>query len=229
MDNRYKYTMLLTSLPAHQVDLFLTEQNPVSRIQLNKRLALLDENDKTDLERIEALLHWSQQLEKLDEEIIKQAQQLIALIENPFLQQSVLWRLELRTIMAALRKRQQGHDCPEKNTLGFGKWTFFIHKNWQELDFGIGQQLPWLLKAQQYLVDNQPLKLEKLLLELVWTHYAQSGSLHYFDFEAVVIYVLRWNVINRWVSYDEEKALLRFDGLVNSSLKLFYSNTQVIV
>ena len=224
MDSRYKYAMLLTSLPAHKINLFLSEQKTLSRIQLNKRLTLLDDNDKSDLERIETLLHWSQQLKKVDEDIIEQAQQLIVLIENPFLQQSVIWRLELRMIMAALRKRHQGYDCPEKNSLGFGRWHFFIQKNWQEVDFGIGQQLPWLLKAQQYLVENQPLELEKLLLELIWTHYTQTGNLHYFDFEAVVIYVLRWNVINRWVSYDKEKALLRFDALVDSSLKSFQKN-----
>lgn len=56
---RFKYTMLLTSLPPHAPDLFSTTQTPVSRIQLDKRLALLDDRDAEDLRRIEALLHWS--------------------------------------------------------------------------------------------------------------------------------------------------------------------------
>jgi hypothetical protein len=41
---------------------------------------------------------------------------------------------------------------------------------------------------------------------------------HWFDFEAVVIYVLRWDLIARWIGQDGAAALRRFDGLVENGL-----------
>jgi hypothetical protein len=41
---------------------------------------------------------------------------------------------------------------------------------------------------------------------------------HYLDFEAVVIYVLRWDMIARWTTYDGEEAARRFDELVEQAM-----------
>jgi len=38
---------------------------------------------------------------------------------------------------------------------------------------------------------EQSVELEKLLLNLSWQHYETIGQMHYFDFEAVVIYYLK--------------------------------------
>lgn len=219
--------MLIASLPAHQLDLFIGEQMPISRIQLNKRLVLLEEQDKVDLAHVEHLQKWSQHTNVLDSEFIQKTEKTLALIENDFVKQSLLWRLELRTIMSALRKRQQGQSCPEdKNSLGFGKWPYFINKNWQQPDFGIGKQLPWVIEVDRFMRQGDTLGLENFLLKLIWNHYATLGNPHYFNFEAVVIYVLRWDVIRRRASYDKDKAQLRFDELVQSGLKAIDIQTQ---
>ncbi len=219
MNARYKYAMLLSSLPAHNLNLFISGQTPVSRIQLNKRLALLDDEDKADLAHLESLLRWAQHGELMDDEIIERAEKTLPLIANDFAKASLLWRLELRTVMSALRRRHLGLDKPEKKRIGFGKWPYFIRKHWQEPDFGIGKQLPWVNEVKTLLDKNETLELEKFLSVLVWNHYARDGSLHYFDFEAVITYVLRWDVVRRWESYDKKKAQFRFDELVEAGLK----------
>jgi hypothetical protein len=68
------------------------------------------------------------------------------------------------------------------------------------------------------MANNETLALDKLLLNLSWQYYARLNRGHYFDFPAVVLYVLRWDMIHRWVSYDADRALLRFNELVNAGM-----------
>lgn len=215
----YKYTLLLSSLPVHPTELFETRQPPISRIQLDKRLALLDSEDAEDLARIEALLHWSKMKELDDEAVVKQGMLMWHAIRNPFLKELVMWRLELRTILTALRRRRDGKRLSlVAPFIGFGERLRFIKKHWRESAFGMDSLLPWVRQASELIEQDRPLELEKLILELIWRHYQRAGQGHYFDFPAVVIYVLKWDVINRWTHYDEEQAVLRFDELVSAGL-----------
>lgn len=215
----FKYTMLLASLPAHPYLLFSTHQTPVSRIQLDKRLVLLDARDSQDLRRIEELLHWSQIANATDEFIIQKSAAVVDSINDHFLKKIIIWRLELRTLLSALRMRHAGAGQPAKGTFpGIGRWLSDIERNWHKDDFGIGRQLPWLVPAQQLLSQNKSYELEKLLLDLVWQYYAKEGIQHYFDFPAVVIYVLKWDITNRWTHYHADEAIKRFDGLVETAL-----------
>ena len=220
INERFKYTLLLSSLPLHPTNLFSAKQTPVSRIQLDNRLALLDGPDARDLARIETLLHWSKIISiQEDELLIKQDMAELASIHNDFLREIVLWRLELRTIISALRRRQAGEvTVPSTAFHGFGNWPRLITQHWHEKDFGIGHLLPWIHDASSLIEQNKTFELEKMMLNLVWQHYARVGSHHYFDFPAVVIYVLRWDVINRWSSYDKDLAIQRFDELVDEGL-----------
>ncbi len=211
--------MLLASLPVHPPRLFSAHQTPVSRIQLDKRLVLLDAHDSKDLRHIEELLHWSQIMNATDGFIIKKSAGVVDSINDPFLKKTIIWRLELRTLLSALRMRHAGAGQPTNGAFpGIGRWNGDIEKNWDKNDFGIGRQVPWIIPAQQLLTQNKPYELEKLLLDLVWQYYAKQCNQHYFDFPAVVIYVLRWDITNRWIHYNAGEAIKRFDGLVEAGL-----------
>ena len=215
-----QYAMLLTSLPAHPTNLFSAHQTSISKIQLENRLALLDARDAENLRCIEELLFWSQVNNASDEFIIKKSNEVVEKIHDAFLKRIIIWRLELRTLLSALRLRHAGVNQPKKHTFpGIGQWRESIETNWDKKDFGIGHRLPWIIPAQQMLERHEAFKLEKLLLNLVWQYYANECSRHYFDFPAVVIYVLRWDVINRWTLYRADEAIKRFDAMVNSSLE----------
>lgn len=215
----YKYTLLLSSLPVQPTNLFSAKILPISRIQLDKRLSLLDAQDAEDLARIETLLHWSKMQEADDEHIVKIGQCELSRIRSDFLRDIVAWRLELRTLLTALRRKQAGETLhvPEP-FFGFGKHLPMIRRNWQKTDFGLGNAQPWIKQAQQFLADGQVVALDKLMLNLNWHHYARLSLGHTFDFPAVVLYVLRWDLIQRWVSYDEDRALLRFNELVCAAM-----------
>jgi len=212
--------MLMASLPPHKNSLFDENITPLSRIQLNKRLKLLDEKDAADLARIEGLLHWSHMKSEIDQQFVKTTLASIESIDNQFIKDIVLWRLDVRIILAALRIRQKGlKQPPDKKILGFDSWHFYISNYWNEADFGLGKQCPWLIEANDYLLANQSLKLEKLLYKVVWEHYHRQNFGHYFNFEAVIIYVLRWDIVFRWSSNNKELAVNRFNQLVTEGLE----------
>jgi hypothetical protein len=215
----YKYTLLLTSLPVQPAELFTSRLPVISRIQLDKHLAMLDANDTEDLARIEGLLHWSKMHEWDDATIVNSGTRELALIRSDFLRNIVAWRLELRTLLSALRRRHAGISIsPDEPFLGFGSHVQTIRRNWQKPDFGLGNTLPWIKQAQKFLAEDKPLDLDKLMLNINWTHYHRLSVGHYFDFPAVVLYVLRWYLINRWVSYDQDRALLRFNELISAGM-----------
>lgn len=215
----FKYTLLLSSLPPQPSELFSSRLPVISRIQLDKRLTLLDVDDSQDLIRIEGLLHWSKMHELDDATIIKTGELQLSRIRSSFLREVVLWRLELRTLLTALRRRQAGENIsPDDPFYGFGEHLQFIRRHWQKPDFGLGNTLPWLKQAQQFIAEDKPLALDKLMLELNWKHYARLSLGHYFDFPAVVLYVLRWYLIDRWVSYNKDRALSRFNELISAGM-----------
>lgn len=215
--------MLMSSLPVHNKDLFDDTQQPLSRIQLNKRLALLDEQDAADLLKIEQLLHWSQIKGHVDQALVDHTIASIKSINSQSIKNIVTWRLELRVILAALRMRKQGVKTPPtKQIFGFDYWYYMMTKYWHQPDLGLGHCLPWIEEANELLQSNQALALERLLFSVVWEHYHRQNFGHYFDFDAVVIYVLRWDIVSRWTSNDKALAVERFNGLLKSELQKIY-------
>jgi hypothetical protein len=213
-----RYAMLLSSLPYHG-PLFGAKQTPLSRIRLNQRLALLDPVEADCLRKARQLLEWAQQeAGQTDAQAVVRARRVIDAIENPFIRDLVIWRLEMRTLVAALRRRQRGESAPRDRHWGFGRWVNRITQHWNEPAFGLERAFPWLPEAARLLDRGAALDLERLLLGAVWSHLERLSDGHYLDFEAVVIYVLRWDMIARWTAYDGEGALERFDALVEQAM-----------
>ena len=217
---RTDYAMLMSSLPPHPMSLWDLKNKPVSRLHLERRLAQLNEHDRQQLVEIESILHWAKMSSGNSDALISaEAQRVIQSIDSPLLKNVITWRLELRTIIAAIRRRKLGTGAPAKNEhWGYGSVVPLIFKNWQVDDFSLNYRFAWVKKANTFFASEQSVELEKLLLNLSWQHYENMGRSHYFDFTAVVIYVLRWNIVNRWAQCDQEIAMRQFDELVNNGL-----------
>lgn len=214
-----RYLTLLTSLPAHG-PLFGAKQTPLSRLRLEMRLRWLEPEDAEDLAKFEALIAWKDQRFEIDDEaLVRQAEQGIAEIHNDFVRELVIWRLEMRTLVAALRHRHAGGLAPsERRRWGFGRWVPLIRRHWGEPHFRLERVFPWLPEAKRLLERDDALGLERLLLGTVWAHLERIGAEHTFDFEAVVAYVACWDLVARWTRYDADAALERFDHLVEAGL-----------
>lgn len=214
-----KYTTLISSLP-HPGRLFSEKQTPLSQLKLEQRLRMLDEADAALLKQMVDLLLWGHHpMTHTDADIVQQAQQLLPQLHDPLLREMVEQRLELRTVVAALRRRKRGDGPPAADELwGYGRWLNRIQRYWSEPGFRLDGVFPWVTDANRMLNNNDMVGLERLLLSVVWDNLGRTGAAHYFDFIAVVIYVLRWHIIARWSIYDGDIAAQRFSQLVDAGL-----------
>jgi len=219
MGEANRYVMLMSSLP-HYGPLFAAMQLPTSEIKLRRRLKLLAPEDQQKLAMIEDLLQWDHiDSGQTDAELIERAKHIVDGLDDGLLRQVVISRMEQRTFVAALRRRRHGASSPpEAETFGYGRWVKLICRNWHAPAFGLERAFPWLLDAEHCLSEDDAVGLERVLLQEVWTNLGRLSHGHYFDFAAVVMYVLRWNIIDRWTRYDSSEAKERFEELVTKTL-----------
>lgn len=214
-----RYYMLMASLPPLPA-VFTREQTPISRLRLDRRLTMLEPDDREELVRIERLMWWDRMpLGTSDHEILDRAADVIPHIRSGTLREVASWRLELRTVVAALRRRALGRPAPAPDERwGYGRWVRRIVKGWTLPDFGLGGVLPWVRELARLLDAGDSLGFERELLGLSWRHMSRAAEGHWFSFEAVALYVLRWDVIARWTDYDGPRAAARFRRLVADGL-----------
>jgi len=219
MNAETAYTMLVSSLP-HLGSLFAARYSVLSRIKLERRLKVLSPEDAETLAMIESVSYWHH-LYGIDDDagFVKKVRGVLANISNPLLGEIVRHRVEMRTLVAALRRRHLGFGTPEEHQKwGCGRWVKVIERNWSEPGFGLHNAYPWVLEANRLLNENNTMALERLLLKELWNELGRRSQGHHFDFEAVVIYVLRWDVMERWTHYEAAEAQRRFARLVEATI-----------
>jgi hypothetical protein len=95
-----------------------------------------------------------------------------------------------------------------------GPWLPLIKSGWDRSDLGLGHLLPWIAEADQHLASGNALELERLLMGAVWTRLGRIAERSPFGFEPVIAFVFRWDILQRWLSYDAAQGKIRFQELV---------------
>lgn len=218
MSNGFQYTGLICSLPACDA-LFSAKRTPITRFQLQQRFKELEPQDATDIAYLANVLDWfAQPTERRDEELLQLFEKNLSLIQNVDIQSMLKWRMEFRTVIGALRQRHNGARLPEQRW-GYGRWLPLIKKHWSEPNLGLEKLLPWSVEVLSLLKEEQAMKLERLILSLVWDWLERLSWEHRFDLAAVAIYRMRWDLISRWVCYAQEPAQKRFTHMVEDIIQ----------
>nr|MBS0019529.1 hypothetical protein [Gammaproteobacteria bacterium] len=215
-----RYTLVMSSLP-HLPSLFALREIPLSRLQLNQRLRMLEPTDAATLRHIQAMMSWGRlSLETTDQHILSQLRQLLNQLDGRrFLQELIIARFELLTIVAALRRRHRDEAAPPRGLRwGYERWVSHIERHWKEPGFGLEKAFPWIVNARSCLEHDDTVGLERLLMATAWDHLGRAGEGHYFDFEAVVIYALRFDLIASWAGWDRTASRAHFLGLLEAEL-----------
>jgi hypothetical protein len=130
-----RYYQLVASLPALP-DFRQTKLLPMSRLRLEERMSLLHRDDLEELMRAERLIAWRRQpVSRTTEEIVAMYDEVVAHNRNQELRNIVDFRMNMRTVMAALRMRRQGKAAPS-GRWGTGPYTRIIEARWAEPEFG---------------------------------------------------------------------------------------------
>lgn len=231
-----RYTTLMASLPPLG-GLFEAREPAISRLKLTSRIRLLHPDDRRSLDRATGILSQSLLPEAGDGErggaggspgngadalLLEQARRFFAEERQQLLRHLVRHRLDQRTILAALRRRHRGEsEPPRRQVWGFGPLVPAIERNWSQPGLGLAGVFPWISEAVQLLEADDLIGLERLLFTLIWRELDRVGQGHHFDFEAVVIYLSRWSLVERWSNYDAAAAARRFRQLVEDGLGRF--------
>ena len=212
------YVMLISSLPNPE-SLFRAKRPPLSRLKLDQRLRVLTAEDARTLKLVEGALDWRRlPIDAAEGDIIARGRRALAHIDNPTLQRIVRDRLEIRSCVAALRRRARGEGPPLGRPWGFGRWVGHIERNWSDAGFRLDGVFPWLREADGLIRRSDAAALERLLLQQAYRRLQRVAGSHTFDIEAVVIYVLKWNIVNRTTRYNRVAATRRFEALSRSGL-----------
>lgn len=212
------YVMLIGSLPAIG-PLLSDKEPPINRMRLYERLNMLEPKDRAELDALISIVSWAAlDAGEDDAAFLERAERIVAAVRGEDLRRAARDRLEIRTLIAALRRRHAGEDAPADGVRwGYGRYVEKIRAHWGEPDFGVGRMFPWVLAAREKLEAGETTALERIVLEAAWNSGTRQELGHAFDFQAVAFYLLRWSLNERWARYDADAAGARFAALLDAA------------
>jgi hypothetical protein len=210
------YHMLISSLPALPPR-FDVERLPITVERLQGRLRMLKPEDAEEIERMLAVLRWGNQFEESsDAAVVQRYNALMHDITNPLVRDILEYGMDVRMIAVALRSRRRGLALP---TVGIGQWFAHIRHNFNHPDFKLRQVFPWITEAERLLAQGDLLNLYRsYVLGATWSYLKKRAEDYYFSFEAVVLYIARWDIMRRWQQLQAERGRAIFETLVTEAL-----------
>ncbi len=209
------YYTLIGSLPALPRHFEKAERLPISDLRLQERLKMLEPEDADVVERIRDFLIWERQpLEQTDENVIRHADQLIRTVQNQFARELIHRVITVRSIIAALRCRRLGLDPPPAIAARVAPIT----RHWTHPDFRLGHQFPWIREFDERLTGGTAVDVEHWQLQISWERATRLADQYHFTLEAVVLYLIRREIIGRWIRHDAEAGRETFERLADQAL-----------
>jgi len=217
MGSQSYFTLLASLPPLPRFD--HTERLPITRERLVQRLRMLSPADAELFERAAEFLAWRRQsATRTDQEMIANFKKMEGHMALPTLRSIFYFPIDQRTVMAALRRRFRGLPAPAAGEpWGVGRYVNHIERNWDHPHFKLGAVYPWIPPARTHLEAGETLALERLLKNALWDHVDRSVPPYEFGFSAVLIYIIKWDILNLWLSYNIEDAKVRFEELVKEA------------
>jgi hypothetical protein len=220
------YYTLISSLPQLPRD-FEEGEVPITAATLRRRLSMLDHEHRRIVQQLSDFFRWDRQPpDRTDAEIRATYQRLIAEIRNPLVARLVKHRIEMRTLVAAVRCQRGNLPPPELPALPLSLW---IHRHWDQPGFRLSARFDWLPRFCLALDDNQLQEAQRRLFAELWKLWSRLDQHYHFSFESVVLYLARWEILHRWASQDALRGQQRFDDLVDEFLRSKMASLQGIV
>ena len=218
MIRREYYTLIASLPPLKKFD--QAERLPINMERLRERLTILGQEDAKLVDSVASFIIWHRQpMERSDKEMFVVYKQLIETIDNPMIKEMINLRIDIRTIVVALRRRYRGLPAPKSGELwGMGRWVLHIEKYWDDQNLRLAAVYPWIPQVREYLENGNALELERLQMNQVWNGVDNLADKNYFGIDVVLSYLFKWDMTQRWLANDVDAAKLRFDELVTEAI-----------
>ena len=209
------YFTLIGSLP-HLPEFGKAVRAPINRQRLTQRFGSLGAEETRELEAVAGLLLWERSVSfENDAEVMQRYGEVLGQIEHADLRRFVQYWMEVRTVLAALRRQKRGEGVPSpKEVWGAGPRALWIERHWDKPDFALGAVHPWMAAARDHLAAGRAKDLQALETGLVWRYLDRIAEPDPFGFGAVFAYAFKWHLLNRWLSHNPAAATERFRNLV---------------
>ena len=210
-----RYYMLISSLPPLPPS-FEVDRLPITAERLQDRLRMLESEDAREIGQMIEILRWSRQFEEPnDTAVVQRYAELMQGVTNQLVREVLTRGMDVRMITTALRRRRRGLGPP---TIGIGRWLEHIRRHFNRPDLGLGHVFPRIAEYERLLEQGDVLNVHRGLLQATWTYLKRRADDYYFSFEAVVLYVARWNIIRQWQELQAERGRPIFEALVTEAL-----------
>jgi hypothetical protein len=209
------YHMLISSLPALPPRLDV-DRLPITLERLQARLRMLEPEDAQTISRMLDIMAWSRQFAEADDAtVVKRYGELMQEVTNPLVREVFATAMDVRMVVAALRRRRLGLGPP---TVGFGQWFEHIRRHFNQPDFRLSHVFPGIIRFEQLLEQGDVLNLNRHILGATWTYFKKRAEDYVFSFEAVVLYIARWEIMRQWQQLQAERGRAVFEALVTEAL-----------
>lgn len=176
---------------------------------------MLHPDDSQVVDQWTSFLNWDRQiLNRTDEDVARSYQEIMQVINNATLREMIEVRMNTRTLIAAVRRRRQGLPPPK----GVGQWVDHIARNYQDPGFRLQGQYRWIEPLADLLKQGDAIGAQRLLFETNYRQWSQMAERFTFSFEAVLLYLARWEIIDRWTSRDAQAGQQRFEKIIRETL-----------
>lgn len=207
----YTLVAALPNLPPY----FDVERPPITRLRLNELLEQLSQEDATVLRQLRDFLAWDRQPSgRSDQQVVEHYERLQRELRHPLVLEVVEQRINVRTIVSALRRKKTNEGPP----IGVGGLVEPIRRAWNEPHFGLQRRFPWIEDFEQHMLAGNAIQAERTLFDYTWKTFSRMATEFTFSFEAVLLYLARWAIIERWTSRDVQVGRERFEQLIEETL-----------
>jgi hypothetical protein len=206
--------MLVTSLPSLPVR-YDGGRLPISLHTLQDRLRLLSENDWKIVEKLSEFFVWDRQpLDRTDQKVWEAFQQLRREINNALARQVIDYRIDMRTVVAGLRRKRFNEGPMD----GFGELASWIRRHWNQPYFELSKRYPWIVAFSNAVESGRLLEAQQILFDDLWTKWTRLAQQFHFTLETIILYIARWEIVERWTSLDATEGRRRFDFLLSETM-----------
>ncbi len=212
--------MLVASLP-QLPGRFDAGRLPISWPALLNRLSMLDHDDRQITRLIGMYFLWDRQpLDRTDDEVIARYRELLHNSSNYLVRHLIRTRTEIRLLISALRRHRTGAGPPTWDLRHTGSEMLASHvcHHWNEPSFGLGFRHRWLETFIRSYDAGEMREAQRVVFNERWHDWTRIAEKYTFTFEAVIVYLVRWEIVDRWTSQNADAGKTRFAKLIEETL-----------
>jgi hypothetical protein len=212
--------MLVSSLPQLPAR-YDSGRLPVSWITVRDRLRMLEREDRRVTKQVGLYFIWDRQpLDRTDDEVIARYHELLKHTTNALVRHLIQSRTEMRLLISAVRRQRRGLGPPAwaGKVAGAEALTIQIRKYWNQPHFNLGARYRWVEAFARAYDSGDVLEAQRVVFNERWNDWTRIAERHTFSFEAIIAYLVRWEIIERWTSQNADAGRVRFANLIEETL-----------